>query len=164
MDVIADEAGVSKMTLYRHFSDKSSLFVECMNERCRAMLLPERYLEAKTIEEARASLVDYGHVVFELITQEEILLLYRIFIGQVSQFKELAVLFYNTGPVEAYHVIEKILCRLFDADRLPLIAKTFFWASLGDAYNRAVLGINTSEEAESEFSQQIELVVDSLLR
>lgn len=163
MDVIAQEAGVSKMTVYRHFSDKSGLFVACMNDRCRAMLAPERYAEAKTLEEARASLLEYGRVVFDLITQEEILLLYRILIGQVGQFKELAEFFYKSGPVEAYHIIEKIICRLFDENDVPLIAHTIFWGSLGDAYNRTILGVNTSAEARTAFLTQIELVVDSLL-
>ena len=36
MDKVAKEAGVSKQTVYSHFKDKESLFVETVGARCAA--------------------------------------------------------------------------------------------------------------------------------
>lgn len=164
MDAVADEAGVAKMTIYRQFGDKRSLFIACMNDRCRDMLVPERYPVAQSLDEAKASLVDYGYVVFDLITQHDIILLYRILISQAGGFDDLAGIFYQQGPAQAYTVIEKIIGELFDPEEAAIRARTFFWASLGDAYQRVILGLDTSAEARTLFAQQIILTVDRIFR
>ncbi|MBK6491113.1 MAG: helix-turn-helix transcriptional regulator [Sphingomonadales bacterium] len=35
MDGIAQEAGVGKMTVYRQYADKRTLFIACLNDQCQ---------------------------------------------------------------------------------------------------------------------------------
>src|SRR4051812_36206550 len=42
MDRIADEAGVSKQTIYKHFTNKEALFLEIIQERATTMRAPLR--------------------------------------------------------------------------------------------------------------------------
>ena len=157
MEAIALEAGVGKMTVYRQFADKPSLFVACSSERCREMLVPEMFEVAKSLEEARASLIAYGELIVDLLTQQDIVMLYRMLIGEANHFGGLGQIFYEEGPRQGIHVIERIIARLFDASEVRLRAQTFFWASLGDAYERMVLGVIDRETSVTDFRAQIEM-------
>ena len=157
MEAIALEASVGKMTLYRQFTDKQSLFIACNSERCRAMLMPDRFEVAKSREEARASLVAYGELIVELLTQQETVMLYRMLIGEANHAAGLSQIFYEAGPRLAIQVVERIIERLFEAGEVRLRAQTFFWASLGDAYERVVLGVIDREASLADFRAQIEM-------
>jgi len=157
MEAIALEAGVGKMTVYRQFADKQSLFVACSSERCREMLVPEMFDVAESLEEAHASLIAYGELIVDLLTQQDIVMLYRMLIGEANHFAGLGQIFYEEGPKQVIHVIERIIARLFDASEVRLRAQTFFWASLGDAYERVVLGVIDRETSVTDFRAQIEM-------
>lgn len=164
MDAIAQEAGVGKMTVYRQFTDKQTLFIACMNDQCSDMLLPEKYSIASDIDEARRILIDYGHVIVDLITKNDIVMLYRMLIGETNHFQGLGDLFYRGGPSQAITVVEKILSRLFDGRETRLRAQTFFWGSLGDTYEKVVLGVVESQDVQEEFSEQINFAASLILR
>jgi TetR/AcrR family transcriptional repressor of mexJK operon len=164
MDTIAREAGVAKMTVYRQFADKETLFIACMNDQCREMLMPEKYAIATNREEAEKILIEYGQLIVELITRNDILMLYRMLIGEINHFQGLGQVFYRGGPSQAISVIERILGSLFDHTTLRLRAQAFFWASLGDTYERVVLGVTTPAEAKETFNAQIKIAAALVLR
>ncbi len=164
MDSIATEAGVSKMTVYRQFDDKQTLFIACMNDQCRDMLTPEKYPVADTLDEAEKILVKYGHVIVDLITRNDIVMLYRMLIGETNHFSDLGEIFYRGGPSQAITVVERILANLFGRREARLRAQAFFWASLGDTYERVVLGVIKANDAREEFSEQINLAASIALR
>jgi TetR/AcrR family transcriptional repressor of mexJK operon len=163
MDAIALEAGVGKMTVYRQFTDKRALFIACMNDQCRDMLVPERYPSAESREEARSILIDYGHVVVDLITRNDIIMLYRMLIGETNHFVGIGEIFYAGGPHQAVAVIENILGKLFEPEQARLRAGAFFWAALGDTYERVVLGVVSADEVQDQFSQQINFAAEIVL-
>ncbi len=164
MDSIAREAGVAKMTVYRQFADKETLFIACMNDQCRDMLIPEKYAIASNREEAEKILIGYAYVIVDLITRDDILMLYRMLIGEINHFKGLGKIFYLGGPSQAILVIERILSKLFEPPELRLRAQAFFWASLGDSYERTVLGVISTTEANLIFEEQIKLAAALVLR
>lgn len=117
MDAIALEAGVGKMTVYRQYTDKHTLFIACMNDQCREMLVPDRYESAASLDEAESMLIDYGHIVVDLITRRDIVMLFRMMIGEINRFNGLGDVFYRGGPGQAISVIERILGKLFPPRR-----------------------------------------------
>lgn len=164
MDAIAKEANVGKMTVYRQFADKQTLFIACMNDQCSAMLTPDTYPVAQSLAQAEQILIQYGHVIVDLITQKEIVSLYRMLIGETNHFDGLGALFYQGGPSQAINVIEKVLAKLFGKREARLRAQTFFWSSLGDTYERVVLGVVEAVDVRESFDEQIKFAAGIALR
>lgn len=164
MDSIALEAGVGKMTVYRHYADKRTLFIACLNDQCQEMLTPDRYECAKTPEEAKSMLIDYGQIVVDLITRRDIVMLFRMMVGEINHFGGLGSIFYEGGPGQAISVIERILAKLFCPEEARLRAGAFFWASLGDAYERVLLGVVSAEDVSETFERQIKLAAGMVVQ
>lgn len=97
VDEIAREAGVSKATLYSYFPDKRMMFTEVFSTECqRQASLAEaemtqtpparEYLAQSSRQVIRFALSDFGRQLFRLV------------VGEVSRFPELARQFYTNGP------------------------------------------------------------------
>src|SRR2546426_11426938 len=56
MDAVAAEAGVSKLTVYNHFSDKETLFAEAVKAKCEEQL-PHEVFEIKPKGSVRQQLL-----------------------------------------------------------------------------------------------------------
>lgn len=90
VDVIADEARVSKQTVYNHFGDKERLFIAAVEgERERvaaefaagAPYAPEQFDGA----DARTALTALGHRVLEVLLDERASALRRLVIAEVAR-------------------------------------------------------------------------------
>ena len=77
MDQIAAEAGVSKLTVYSHFQDKDTLFVEAVKAKCED-LLPSDLFVARFEGPVRDHLLRIARAFFRLITSEEAISIHRI--------------------------------------------------------------------------------------
>nr|WP_283177154.1 TetR/AcrR family transcriptional regulator [Gemmobacter sp. 24YEA27] len=97
VDEIAREAGVSKATLYSYFPDKRVMFAEVFSVECqRQASLAEadmtqtpparEFLAQSSRRVIRFALSDFGRQLFRLV------------VGEVSRFPELARQFYVNGP------------------------------------------------------------------
>ncbi|WP_432035822.1 TetR/AcrR family transcriptional regulator [Streptomyces cucumeris] len=94
VDVIADEARVSKQTVYNHFGDKERLFIAAVDgERERvaaefadgAPYAPEQFDGA----DARTALIAFGHRVLEVLLDERASALRRLVIAEVGRHPSL---------------------------------------------------------------------------
>ena len=97
MDAIAREAGVSKATVYAHFSSKEELFGAVIGGEC------ERHFadfSAGELDpgEVRASLTALGRRFLELILSPDAIALHRIIIAEVVRFPVLGEVFWRAGP------------------------------------------------------------------
>ena len=77
MDAIAAEAGVSKLTVYSHFTDKETLFVAAIRERCTDQV-PDALFDVDTSGPVRGQLVAIAHAFLNLITSPEAISLHRL--------------------------------------------------------------------------------------
>ncbi|MBL1095771.1 TetR/AcrR family transcriptional regulator [Streptomyces coffeae] len=93
VDVIADEAGVSKQTVYNHFGDKERLFiaaVEGERERVAAAFADGApYAPEQFDGDARAVLIAFGHRVLEVLLDERASALRRLVIAEVARHPSL---------------------------------------------------------------------------
>jgi AcrR family transcriptional regulator len=102
MDQVAAKAAVSKQTVYKHFSDKETLFREVVTNVVRASeggIPPDLFSEGQgSIEERLRS---YFRSFLKGVMQPDVLKLRRLVIGEVGRFPELGRAFHELGPKRA---------------------------------------------------------------
>jgi TetR/AcrR family transcriptional repressor of mexJK operon len=155
MQAVADRAGVSKMTLYRHFQDKEELFLamffeHCMRSRDRATVEP-----AKEVPEAIAALEEFARGFVRAFTDPGMLALFRMLIGETGRFPQLGKTFYDHGPRQEIADIEVILSGLLPPAAVRGRAQAFFYLALGDAYHQLLLGCFPDKSSAGALEAQI---------
>src|SRR6266853_858969 len=143
MDAIAREAGVSKATLYAHFTGKEELFGAIV-----ARLSERRFggfsVEALDPVDVEASLGAIAHRFLDLILSPEAIALNRIIIGEVTRFPVLAQVFWAAGPERTKAQIEAFLRRAAETGSLAvpdprLAAEQFAALARGEIHYRSLL-------------------------
>ena len=108
MDKLAAEAGVSKQTLYTHFKNKDDIFRAVIKAKVKehridpAQALPSDH-DIETI------LSRMGHDLLTLITDREVVDMFRVVIGESRTYPKIAKLFYESGPDQAISVMARQL-------------------------------------------------------
>src|SRR5690606_31637877 len=97
MDAIAQAAGVSKLTVYSHFQDKDTLFVEAVKAKCEE-LLPQDLFVKHSDEAWERQLERVVQAFFRLINSEEAIAVARVLARQMSEDSHLPRLFWEAGP------------------------------------------------------------------
>jgi len=95
MEQIAKEANVSKLTLYRRYPDKNTLFTEIIANRC------EHYVPAAIFEangSATEALTRFGTALLTLITSEDGVNLSRVLTAEARHNSDICALFFASGP------------------------------------------------------------------
>ena len=143
MDAIAREAGVSKATVYAHFTGKEALFgavVAHVSERRFGGFSVEA-LDPCDIE---ASLTTIAARFLDLVLSPEGIAVNRIIIGEVIRFPALGQVFWAAGPERNRAQIEAFLRRASEAGSLAipdtrLAAEQFAALARGEIHLRSLL-------------------------
>jgi AcrR family transcriptional regulator len=145
MDDVAMRAGVSKQTVYAHFSDKQRLFTELIEADVGQIEQPQHPLAATMAqsEDLAADLRAYARWHLSHVMQAHLLRMRRMLIGEAERFPQLAQSWYANGP--------ELSCRLFASwfaalarrgllrvDDAALAAEHFNWLVLSIPLNRAM--------------------------
>jgi TetR/AcrR family transcriptional repressor of mexJK operon len=160
LDRVAAEGGIAKMTLYRHFPSKEALFeglVTAMCEHLREGL--ETATSAGIDQPAANRLADELSAFTSALIEPDTLALYRLIVADGWRFPGLVRIFDQSGM----RVIRQRIAELLEtggvpADRSRQVAAEVVALALGDAYQRAILGIVEAGDGET-FAQQIEAAV-----
>jgi TetR/AcrR family transcriptional regulator, mexJK operon transcriptional repressor len=160
LDRIAAEGAIAKMTLYRHFPSKEALFEGLVTATCESMREGlENAPTANTDKPIAMRLGDELRAFTSALIEPDGLALYRLIVADGWRFPELARVFDRSGM----RVIRRRIAELLETDGAPAdqarhVAGEVVALALGDAYQRAILGI--AEEGDGEaFAQQIEAAV-----
>lgn len=160
LDRVAAEGGIAKMTLYRHFPNKEALFEGLVAATCESMREGlENTPPADTDEPIAMRLADELRAFASALIEPDGLALYRLIVADGWRFPELARVFDRSGM----RVIRQRIAELLEtggvsANHSRQIAAEVVALALGDAYQRALLGI--SEEGDGEaFVRQIDAAV-----
>ena len=146
MERISAHAGVSKMTLYRHFKDKESLFVETISQQCGAIYQFSRHEPAASLEEAEAELKRFGSTFIDVVIAPDNLSLHQMLMGEMVRFPELGRQFFDVVIAHSIGAIERILSGIFPPKEVAWRAPAFMHLVMGDGYQRLSLGKLTQAE------------------
>jgi TetR/AcrR family transcriptional regulator, mexJK operon transcriptional repressor len=159
MDSVAAKAAVAKMTVYRHFKDKETLFVAIVRRECDRVTDSAKSQPASTLEEAEKELREFAHGLMDYIAAPENVALLRVMYGEVGRFPEMGKLFYHSGPAKGLEAVERILSKLVPADELWLRAQAFLHSIQGDTFQRLLFGAIDVNARHRVFDKQIEFSI-----
>lgn len=167
MDAIAQAAGVSKLTVYSHFQDKDTLFVEAVKARCEE-LLPSDLFVPRFEGPVRGHLVRIAHAFFRLITSDEAIAIHRMMSGQTTDDAHLPRMFWEAGPKRVQEALAAFLHAEDAAGELhapdcALAASQFFCLLKGECHARLLCGICERYTPE-QIDRHVEATVDLFLR
>lgn len=156
LDRVAAEGRISKMTLYRHFPSKEALFEGLVTSMCEYMREDlENATSANIDKPAAKRLAAELRAFTSALIEPDALALYRLIVADGWRFPDLSRVFDQSGM----RIIRRRIAQLLESGGVPAnkssqVAAEVVAMVLGDAYQRAVLGI--VEEGDSEaFAQQI---------
>ena len=146
MDAIARDAGVSKATLYSHFTNKAELFAAIIGGECQRFshLLWSHEVEAGDV---RSVLLQVARAKVQFTSSSGPRAIYRIVVGESGRFPELGRVFYENGP---RRVLERFADYLREATAKGVLnvphprvaAEQFFGMVHGADHLRRLLGLD----------------------
>lgn len=167
MDAVAAEAGVSKLTVYSHFTDKETLFSAAVVARCEEQL-PELFVDLPPNAPVENVLLSIARGFQTLINSPESLELHRLMIALGTQDPKLSQVFFEAGPQRILHEMERFLTRVNDTEGLhfdsPVSAAGHFLSLIKGVCNFRLLIGNGELPDEQTGEQHVREVVGLFLR
>jgi TetR/AcrR family transcriptional regulator, mexJK operon transcriptional repressor len=146
MDEIAALAAVSKQTVYKHFSDKQSLFSEIVTSTVDEAgdRVHNELLDLADSGDIESDLRKLARRQLALVMQPQILRLRRLVIGEAGRFPELGRIFYERGPGRTIAALAELFERHAAQGALQigdpqLAAQHFNWLVMSIPLNEAML-------------------------
>lgn len=148
MEAIAQEAGVSKATLYAHYGSREELFtavITAAGERFSEGVLAGA-AECRTVRDRMEHL---ARAVLDLLLSPDVVAFNRIVSAEALRFPDLGKLFYDNGPDRLIGRLAAMLDEEMSAGWLRpsasrAAAKHFIGLVQGDLLLRAMLGDETA--------------------
>ncbi|WP_444903103.1 TetR/AcrR family transcriptional regulator [Microbulbifer sp. CnH-101-E] len=167
VDAVASAAGVSKLTVYSHFSDKETLFSAAITSRCE-MMMPLPIFDLKEGDSVAEVLERIGQAFLSMVDSEDSIRLLRLLCALAAQESKLAQLFFDAGPQRILRDIEQLLRRATEMGKLQVAdpaeaAEDFMGILLGCRHMRVLIGC-CKVQAEGERRERVRKAVALFMR
>jgi AcrR family transcriptional regulator len=165
MSMITAAAGVSKGTIYQHFSGKAALFGAALGRECESRLAP-LFESTASISDLAAALRDIGTRFVAMLISPEGLAIERTVMAEARRFPELAEAFMAAGPSRAIAKMAALLSAHAQAGSLAIAdaefaAEQFFMLCQTRVVMRTRLGLAV---AEGDVARSVDAAVSVFLR
>lgn len=163
MDAVAARAGVSKATIYAHFSSKDQLFRAVIRQRC------EQHSTFAAVDPSiggRATLTLIGRRLLEMLLLPETLAMFRLVMAEAVRQPDLARAFYESGPGAGKVDLARVIADLADRGEMrtidPLrLADLFLGMLRTHLFMRTILGLCQPES--DEIDRTVASAVETLM-
>jgi len=170
MDEIAALAQVSKQTVYKHFADKQSLFIELVTGTVNEISDPvyDEVVELADSGDLEADLRDLARRLVARVMQPRLLELRRLVIAEARRFPELGRAFYERGPGRTISALASVFEQLAAGGALrlddpALAAAHFNWLIMSAPVNQAMMLGSDSIPGRGELNRQADAGVRTFL-
>ena len=167
MDAVANLAGVSKLTVYSHFTDKETLFSSAIMSKCTEQL-PVLFFELPAGKPIETVLLNIARGFQVLINSEESLNLHRLMVALGSQDPKLSQIFLEAGPERVVHEMEGLLRKMDQSGALqidnPHYAAEHFFCMLKGAPNFRLLFAGGEPPGPEDSEAHVQEVVAVFMR
>lgn len=166
MDRIAERANVSKQTIYNQFKNKESLFLEIVRSKTHSLKLPTS--EEQSDLSLDTFLVHFADNYLKSLLEEEMVLMYRLVIGNARQFPSIAKGFYETFPAKATEQLEHFFEKQnnngsMNINNPKLAAEQFSGMLKGAFFHRMLLCVDHVSPSEEDIHEISMRAVDVFL-
>lgn len=146
MEAIAEEAPVSKPTLYNHFHSKHELFAAVIVDHCSETLIASLHSARESTRDPAEGLRTIARSFVDVVYDPESLALYRTLIAEQQQFPELGAWVFESSAQPVIDAITDYLTQLHAQRKLmvpdPAQSGQFLLGLLkGIPHLRCLLGI-----------------------
>jgi TetR/AcrR family transcriptional regulator, mexJK operon transcriptional repressor len=118
LDAVARQAGVSRVTLYSHFADKTALFETAVEHEMTQLA---RTHCAGTLDQSlRDGLIGFGLALMQFLTSPGPSSYYSVLAGELRHHPDLARRFYDLGPAVTLRNLAAILRTAVGAGQITL--------------------------------------------
>lgn len=167
MDAVAQTAGVSKLTVYSHFQDKETLFLEAVTALTEE-LMPAELFDTHFGGPIRDQLLRIARAAFRLITSDEAIAVHRIMSASLPEGSNLPQLFWDAGPRRIQEGFAGFLRAEAEAGELDvpdayLAAQQFFALLKGEHHARLLCNCPARLSGEA-LDRHLAATVDVFLR
>jgi TetR/AcrR family transcriptional repressor of mexJK operon len=167
MDAIAAQAGVSKLTVYSHFTDKETLFFAAIRARCEEQM-PATLFDVDASEPVRHQLEEIARAFFALVTAPESIALHRLLTSGTGMSEKLTQMFWEAGPQRVQSGFQQFLRHEVEAGQLsvgdvPRASSQFFALLKGELHARMLCGCSEPFN-ERDIETHIRSTVEFFLR
>ncbi len=169
MDAVAKAAGVSKATLYAHFSGKEALFEAIVSAGCESMRRRADSFLGSHDRPLREALVDLGLHWLRFMLRPQVRALYRVMVAEAVRFPALARAFYAAGPQAMQSWLTGWMAGESARGHMRLgippaqAAEHFLCLLRGDLFVRATFSLTDEETAAAELPGIAERAADAFL-
>jgi TetR/AcrR family transcriptional regulator, mexJK operon transcriptional repressor len=146
MDQVAAEAKVSKQTIYAHFQNKESLFMEFVRQRTGIAgdTLAEAVRDEPYDPALQSYLLRFAEKQVSIVLTPDLMHLRRLAISEASRFPEFGRLLHRMGPGRSIGRLEKAFRHYrslgqMTAKDLGEAASNFNWLLMGGPSNDAMM-------------------------
>jgi TetR/AcrR family transcriptional repressor of mexJK operon len=165
LDAIARKAGVSRVTLYSHFSDKEALFKAAIGREMERLKQSQQPLLPGTT--LRDGLIAFGEALMRYLTSPDVISFYSVLAGDLRRHPELAQAFYDLGPGVTHRNLTAIIAAAharseLNADHPDEAAEHLIGMWQGLSNYKLSLGVDT-DELIARTTSRVERAVDVFL-